>query len=208
MKSSGKDDRWHVVSRWLEYEGELRSAFLRVVLVAAFYAAQLIHFTWFAARNDADQQFHRQATLMAAGWLFVSLAVLVSLTRHWFPSWLKFVTVSLDLILLTLLAGLGSGSHSPLVNVYWVIIVLGGLRCHLPLIWFTSFGAMVGYLVLVGIRDPKWFDADHATPPIEQLVVLLSLAATGLVIGQLVRMMRQVTGEFMARQQNNAERST
>ena len=208
MESTGEDDRWHVVSRWLEYEGELRSALLRVVLVAAFYAAQLLHFTVFSERNAAEQLFHRQATFLASGWLFVSLAVLVALTRHWFPRWLKFVTVSIDLVLLTLLAGLGSGSHSPLVFVFWVVIALAGLRCNLTLIWFGTIEAMAAYLSLVGMQDPAWFDAEHVTAPIEQLIVLLSLAAAGLVVGQQVRMMRQVTEEVMARQHSNSEGAT
>lgn len=208
MESSDKDDRWRIVSRWLDYEGELRSALLRVVFVAAFYAAQLFHFGVFSERSETEQIFHRQATFLAAGWLFVSLAVLVALTRHWFPKWLKFVTVTTDLILLTLLAEFGSGAQSPLVYVYWVVIALAGLRCDLTLIWFGTIGAMAAYLSLVGMQDPKWFDADHATAPIEQLVALLSLAATGLVIGQLVRMMRQVTEDVLSRTTNNSERST
>jgi ABC-type iron transport system FetAB permease component len=61
-------------------------------------------------------------------------------------------------------------------------------------------GAMLAYLVLVGMSDPVWFDANHVTPPIEQIVVHLSLAAAGLIVGQLVRMVRQVTEEVFARQ--------
>ena len=203
MEKTRSDDRWLVVSRWLEYEGELRVALLRIVLVAAFYAAQLLHFAVFSERTEAQQVFHRQVTFVAAGWLFVSLAVLVALTRHWLPSWLKFVTVGVDLALLTLLAALGAGASSPLVYVFWVVIALAGLRCNLPLIWFGTLGAMVAYLVLVGMSDPVWFDADHTTAPIEQIVVQLSLAAAGLVVGQLVRMVRQVTEEVFARPSNS-----
>ena len=198
MEKTRSDDRWLVVSRWLEYEGELRAALLRIVLVAAFYGAQLLHFAVFSERTEAQQIFHRQATFVAAGWLFVSLAVLVALTRHWLPSWLKFVTVGVDLALLTLLAALGAGASSPLVFVFWVVIVLAGLRCNLPLIWFGTLGAMVAYLVLVGMSDPAWFNSDHATAPIEQIIVHLSLAAVGLVVDQLVRMVRQVTEEVFA----------
>lgn len=205
MEQTQSDDRWIVVARWLEYEGELRSALLRIVLVAAFYAAQLLHFAVFSERSEAEQIFHRQATFVAAGWLFVSLAVLVALTRHWLPRWLKFATVSIDLVLLTLLATLGSGSSSPLVFVYWVVIALAGLRCNLALIWFGTIGAMVAYMFLVATRDPVWFDANHATAPIEQITALLSLAAAGLVIGQLVRMVRQVTEEVFSRHTSSKE---
>ncbi len=206
MDNTRSDDRWLVVSRWLEYEGESRAALLRVVFVAAFYGAQLLHFTVFAQRTEAEQTFHRQATFVAAGWLCVSLAVLVMLTRRWLPSWLKFATVGVDLVLLTLLADLGSGPGSPLVYAYWVVIALAGLRCNLALIWFGTIAAMASYLFLVAMRDPVWFDVEHTTAPITQLMVHLSLAASGLVVGQLVRMMRQVTEEVFARQPYNQER--
>jgi hypothetical protein len=205
MAKTQSDDRWRVVSRWLEYEGELRAALLRIVLVAAFYCAQLLHFAVFSEPTAAQQEFHRQATFIAAGWLFVSLAVLVALTRHWLPSWLKFVTVAIDLVLLTLLATLGSGASSPLVFVYWVMIALAGLRGNLPLIWFGTVGAMGSYLILVAMRDPVWFDADHVTAPIEQMVVQLSLAAAGLIVGQLVRMVRQVSEDVFAHQSSSQE---
>jgi hypothetical protein len=205
MDNIRTEDRWHVVARCLEYEGELRAAFLRVVLVAAFYGAQLLHFSVFAQRTEAEQMFHRQSTYVAAGWLFVSLAVLVALTRHWLPRWLKYVTVGVDLILLTLIAAIGSGPNSPIVVVFWVVVALAALRCNLGLIWFGTIGAMAAYLCLVGLRDPVWFDAEHVTAPIEQVVVHLSLAGAGLVAGQLVRMMRQVTADVFARQSTKQE---
>ena len=89
-----------------------------------------------------------------------------------------------------------------------VVIALAGLRCNLALIWFGTIAAMAAYLFLVAIRDPVWFDAEHSTAPIVQLMVHLSLAATGLIVGQLVRMMRQVTDEVFARQPFNSERPT
>ena len=64
---------------------------------------------------------------------------------------------------------------------------------------------MVAYLILVAMRDPVWFDANHVTPPIEQLVAQVSLAAAGLVVGQLVRMTQQVTEEVFARQSSEQE---
>ncbi len=196
MENSVTVDRRRVVGRWLQYEGELRVAVMRVVLVATCYAAQLLHFLVFAERSDAAQQFHRQATYLAAAWLFVSLAVLVVLTRQWLPSWLKYVVHSLDVALLTLLAALGSGPQSPLVSFYFVLIALAALRGHLPLIWYGTLSAMVCYELLVGLKDPVWFDAAHTTPPIEQIMMQICLAATGIAIGQLVRMQRQVADVF------------
>ncbi len=198
METSAIVDRWRVVGRWLQYEGELRVAVMRVALVATCYAAQLLHFFWLAERTDAAQQFHRQATYLAAAWLFVSLAVLVVLTRHWLPTWLKYVAHSVDVALLTLLAALGSGPQSPLVSFYFVLIALAALRGHLPLIWYGTLSAMVCYELLVGLKDPVWFDAAHTTPPIEQIMMQICLAATGIAIGQLIRMQRHAADAFLS----------
>lgn len=186
---------WHIASRWLEYEGELRVALIRVALVAAFYSSQLIHYILFSDQSVSEQVFHRQATHLAAGWLFVSLAVLVALTRQWLPSWLKYLTSGFDLALLTLLSAAGSGPASPLIFVFGIVIAMSAMRGSIRLIWCVTLGSMICYWSLVGLRDKNWFDTDHTTPPIQQMVVLLSLAATGIVLSQLVRMMRQVLNE-------------
>ena len=189
--------RWRAIERWMQYEGELRVALLRVGLVASCYAAQLLHFVFFSERTEPDQLFHRQATYLAAAWLFVSLAVLVLLTRQWLPAWLKFFMQLSDVALLTFIASLGSGPQSPLVVFYYVTIGLAALRGSLPLVWFGTLLSMAGYELLVALRDPVWFDASHTTPPIEQVITQLSLAATGVAVGQLVRMQARVTSAFL-----------
>jgi hypothetical protein len=194
-------ERWrHTTSRWLEYEGEMRVALLRAVLVAAFYSVQLLHFLVFAQRTAAEQTFHRQATYLAAIWFFVSLAVLVALSRQWLPRGLKYVTSGLDLVLLTAMAALGSGPASPLVYGFGLLIALAGLRGSVPLVWCVTVGAMLGYMGLVGVRDDHWFDSVHVTPPVEQMIVELTLAAMGVAISQLISVTRRVSDEMLARQ--------
>ena len=189
---------WYVVSRWLEYEGEMRVAVLRVFCVAAFYGAQLLHYLVYSDHSDIQQSFHRQATYLSAVWLFVSLAVLVMLSRQWMPAALKYVTVTADLLLLTAAAALGSGPASPMVFAFALLIALAALRGNLPLLWFATLGSMIGYIVLIGLSDEHWFDSIHRTPPVEQAVVLISLGAVGIVLGQLLRMLRQVSEEMLA----------
>ena len=58
---------------------------------------------------------------------------------------------------------------------------------------------MLGYWSLVGLKDPKWFDADHAVPPTTQLIALVSLALTGIVIGQVVRRVKGMASEYVER---------
>lgn len=190
---------WRITRRWQEFEGEIRTAILRVALVAGFYAVQLVHYLVLAAGNEQEQLFHRQSTIIAAIWLFVSLGVLVCLRQRCFPAALKFVTSSLDICLLTICAALGAGPASPLVGCYYLIIAAAALRLSLPLIWYTTLTSMAGYMWLVGIADPTWFDAAHTTPLVRQLITLLAMAGTGTALGQLVRMIASSATEFFNR---------
>lgn len=192
---------WHITRRWQEYEGEIRVAILRVALVAIFYGVQLLNYFVFSERAEADLLFHRQITAVSAGWLFVSLAVLVALRQRYFPPLLKFATVAFDLMLLTASAAMGSGPHSPLVGCFYLIIAMSALRFSLPLIWMATLGSIAGYLVLVGMADSTWFDSQHATAPVQQLVTLGALLGTGLAMGQLVRMIRRAAEEYFQRHQ-------
>ncbi len=169
---------------------------LRVGFVALFYALQLVHYSCFAERNDADILFQRQVTWLAAGYLCVSLGVLVALRQRFFPDALKFVTCGFDVCLLTVAAAIGAGPDSPLMVGYFVIIAMAALRFSLPVIWMATLGSMAGYLLLVGRVDSTWFDAEHTTPVIQQLLMFAGLGATGVAVGQVVRMMRQASQRF------------
>ncbi|MCC6510375.1 MAG: hypothetical protein IT423_14825 [Pirellulaceae bacterium] len=211
--------RLHVISRWLEYEGELRSALIRLLLVSAFYAVQLTHYLVFSSRGEADQMLHRQATYLSAAWLFISMAVVVMISRRWLPPALKYVISLIDIALLTVMAMAGSGASSPLIVVYFLIVVMSGLRGNVKLIWLTTALCLVSYLTLLVLRDQvvgapfgsEQLSTDGIQPasqpnaqrpiqPVEWMVVTLSLLGTGIVTGQLVRMLRQVVTEVCLRQ--------
>jgi hypothetical protein len=83
--------------------------------------------------------------------------------------------------------------------VYPLLIALAALRFSTPLVWFSTLAAMLGYWSLVGIADKKWFDPDHAVPVVTQLVTLVSLAITGLVLGEVVRRVRAMATEYAER---------
>src|SRR5688572_615489 len=125
------DRQWFIVGRWQEYEGEGRANLLRIVAIGAFYAVQLAYFYQLAEPTAQQEQFHRSATALAVAWSLASLAVLLCLRRRVFPAALKFVSVGADIVMLTALASLGSGPQSPLVFVYFLVIVLAGLRFSL-----------------------------------------------------------------------------
>lgn len=190
---------WHITRRWHSYEGELRAAVLRAVLIATFYSVQLVHFFAFAESTEAESVHHQQVTYLCGAWLMLSLAVLVALRQKFFPEYLKYVVTTFDLLLLTLAASLGSGPASPLVGCYFLILGLVALRFSLGLIWYSTILAAACYWALVGFADSTWFDSEHVTPPVVQMVTLCAILSMGVVLGQLVRMIRSAAEEYKNR---------
>lgn len=190
---------WHIASRWQEFEGEMRSAVLRSILVAAFYSIQLIHYVTLEAVGDADRIFHRQVTFAAVGWLFLSMSVLIALRGGFMPPLLKYFTTGIDLGLVTLLAWSSHGPSSPLVLALFLVLAIASIRFRIGLIWFATLGAMTCYMFLVGSVDTAWFDSNHNTPVLTQAITLCSLASTGIVLGQIVRAARKMAAAFLER---------
>lgn len=193
------DRQWFIASRWQEFEGESRANLLRIVAIGAFYIVELVHFYWFEGAAKDLLDFHRQATGVAVAWSMVALGVMFCLRRGVFPAALKYISAGCDVILLTALCSLAEMALSPLVLIYFLIIALGGLRFSLGLVWFSTVASMLGYWLLVGLLDKTWFDADHAVPPVMQLITLLSLAMTGIVIGQVVRRVKALAAHYAER---------
>jgi len=191
--------QWFIVGRWQEYDGESRANLLRIVAVGAFYILELLRFYVFEKAAAQHLPFHRQATAVAVAWAMVGLAILLCLRMKIFPAALKYASTACDVLLLTALAAMSNGPFSPLVLAYFLIIALAALRFSLGLVWFTTLASMLGYESLVGLVDKKWFDADHAVPPTTQLISLLSLGLTGVVIGQVVRRVKGMAGEYAQR---------
>lgn len=200
QQSPAADRQWFIVGRWQEYAGEGRANLLRIIAVGAFYIVQLVNYELLdAANKEANRNFHQAATALAVAWAMLALGVMLCLRRQIFPAGLKFVSTGCDIVLLTGLATIGAGPASPLVFVYFLIVAMAGLRFSLRLVWCASIGCMVGYLALVGIKDPTWFDAQHETRPVEQLIVLLSLALSGVMVGQMIRRARALADDYARR---------
>ncbi len=190
---------WHIASRWQEFEGEMRSAVLRALLVVVFYAIQLMHYLMLQAVAEPDRVFHRQVTMAAIGWLFLSISILIALRGGFMPPILKYISTAIDLSLVTMLAWLSHGPSSPLVLALFLVLAIAALRFRIGLIWFASIGAMASYMLLVGSVDTSWFDANHATPLLTQAITLCSIASTGIVLGQIVRTPRRMADAFLSR---------
>jgi hypothetical protein len=192
--------QWFIVGRWQEYEGEARANLLRIAAIGMFYIVELLRFYVFEKAAAEQLPFHRQATLIAVAWTILALAIWTCLRLSIFPAALKYTSTACDILLLTSLAALNApGPLSPLILGYFLIIAMAALRFNLRLVWFATVLSMLGYWSLVGIVDQKWFDAEHAVPPTRQLVTLLSLALTGVILGQVVRRVKGLASEYVQR---------
>lgn len=209
------DRQWYIVERWQEYEGEGRTNLLRIIAIGVFYLVELAQYHWFqpAGVDAADlATYHQKVTAVAVAWTMVSLAVLLCLRLRVFPAILKYASTGCDLLLLTALASIDHGAkstapdgpQSPLVLAYFLILALASLRVSLGLVWFATLGSMAGYLSLIGLADKKWFDQDHAVPVVTQLITILSLALTGIVLGQIVRRAKSLAEEYAIRKERAA----
>jgi hypothetical protein len=209
MESSTKppadraERQWYIVGRWQEYEGEARANLLRIAGIGAFYLIELLnyhglHIGSIEMPKEVDAAFHRIVTGLALGWVVVALAVHLALTQHFFPAALKYISTTFDIIFLTIILAVGDGPRSPLLAGYFLIIVLATLRFSLPLVRFATAGTMIGYLILLGYA--KWFSGrDSNVPRYHQLLFLLALAISGVILGQVLRRVREMAVDYAAR---------
>lgn len=205
--SASDERKWYIVNRWLEYEGESRANLLRIVAVGAFYAVQLVQFHLVRAGDEAAAPFHKQATALAVAWTMLALAVTVCLRRQIFPAALKYVSTAGDIVLLSALVWLAGGPNSSITRAFFLIIALSTLRFDVGLVWFSTVGCMLAYEALVGRADTTWFDANHAVPVVDNLIMLVSLALTGLILGQVLRRARHAAADYAQRLQAKAGRT-
>lgn len=196
----GYQDPWYVVRRWQAYAGEVRASFLRLLAILALYTTHLLNYYAFQPPG-LTEQFHQLMTAMAGAWCVFGAAVVVTLRRQYFPEWLKYAVTAVDLAFLTALLTLAGGPESPLVVGYFLILVLATLRFSLGLISFTTLGCLLGYLVVLGEGHPAWWGANdpHQVPRHQQLVTAVALVLTGAILGQVVRRVKGMAQELVAR---------
>jgi hypothetical protein len=193
-----EEEPWRIAVRWQEYDGELRACLLRILAVVLMYGLYLAQ-SWSVAKTEAGVRFHQQVTMISIVWLFLSLGTLMMLRARFMPSWMKYLTTAIDLVLVTLLCLLGHGSSSPAVMIFFLVQALSTLRFRVGLVVLATVGSMLGYMVNVGIADDSWLDANHATPLLQQAITLATLASVGLVLSQLLHVAKRVTLSYQSR---------
>jgi len=189
---------WLVAQRWQEFYGEQRAAVLRLVAIAAFYAVELMNYHGLSIgplemprATDVSPKFHLSVTALAVAWTMAGVGVLLCLRNRILPRWLKYASTLVDLALLTSVIVLADGPRSPLVVAYFVVIALAAVRFSLPLVRCATVGSMLCYLYLNGFA--RWFtEREIGVPRYQQIIMLIAMLMTGLIVGQVLRLVRNM----------------
>ena len=190
-KIENSDRQWFIAGRWQEFEGESRANLLRVTAIALFYVIELIN------RAQVPQVFHTAVTALAAAWLLTSWAVFLCLQRRVFPSAMKFLSTGVDLLLFTCLLLLADGPRSPLLVGYFFILTLAALRFSVPLLRFTTAGALLSYLAVAG--QAVWMRKPMMASTNSMLIMILALILCGTTLGQILRRVRDFAEDYARR---------
>lgn len=184
---------WFVVSRWQEYDGERRANLLRAGVLAAFYLVELVN----RRQGAVSAEFHLTVTVLTAAWVLTSWGVLVLLREKVFPPVLKYLSTALDIAFLTAVLSAADGPRSPLVSCYLLLVCLAGLRMDLGLVRAAAALACLGCLFLTYMTNA--FRPALAIPTYHLALLLLSIAASGVLVGQIVRRSRAAAEDYAAR---------
>lgn len=205
--ANAADRQWLIIGRWQQYAGEARANLLRIAGIGSFYVIELInyhglHLGPLELPATVDLAFHQKMTALAVAWTMMALATLVCLRLRIFPDWLKYATTLGDVALLTTILMVADGPRSPLVVGYFLIIVLATLRFQLRLIWCATVASMIGYAWMAsftGVAGVAAEARDVSVPGYYQLIMLLALALTGIVLGQVIRRVRAMAEDLSRR---------
>ncbi len=203
------DRQWFIVSRWQQYDGELRANLLRIGGIATFYLIHLVNYhRWFGLPGieGASPRFDEMVTALAVAWILTALAVQLALARHVFPSAMKFITTSVDVWLLTLMIGVCDGPRSPLVVGYFLILAVAALRFSLRLVWLATIECLAGYLALVIYAD-HFATREKTAPRHSEMIFLAAILIAGVTLGAVVRRVRRLAFEFADRVEDRRDSS-
>lgn len=209
---------WDIACRWRQYEAEIRVNVVRVVAIGLFYLVHLAHYysakgfgQEFLQLNDGvtlSSQRHIAITTVVVAWMMYGLVVHMLLQDKVFPKRLPVLSICMDNLLLTSVLLLSNGAGSPILAGYFLIIIMSGLRLNLAWVWIAAGGAIGGYLFVLGCtRWPFGLLLEYqlpAVPRYHQVMVGLSLAMAGVIVGQSVRHVRRIAADMVRMSQQGA----
>ena len=195
-------DSWDLSRRIEAWAGEIRVNVIRIIAIALFYARHLVELL--VTRNPAiGGIYHLRVTVVIIAWTSAAGVIHLMLSRRQYPPVMKFATSLLDVLMITLLSAIAGGPKTPLVILYFAAIAAAPLRLSLRLIYATTAGAILGYLVLLAYY--AWYligahlyysDESLRIPRSQEVIVVLALLVTGLFAGQVVRQARRMIERY------------
>jgi len=212
MSGESSDSAWHVICRWRQYMAEQTVNTLRICTLAVFYLVHLLRYEagagtgWLDFLQDGGAgrmsfQRHVAITVVVAAWVLWSLTVHVLLLDRVFPRRLPLLSICLDCVFLTAVLIFSSGAASPLVCGYFLIVMMAGLRLNVAWVRAAAGCSLAGYLFLLGCsRWPMGMLLADPLPPVpryQQIVVGLAIVFSGVIVGQIVRHVRQLAESLM-----------
>jgi hypothetical protein len=183
--------RWGDLQRIESWAGEIRVNFIRMAALLAFYGYHLAN-VYLISPDDASIRgaFHLKVTALVVIWGFAGMLLHFCLSRRWCPPGLKYASTVLDLTLVTLLLEVWGGAASHLSILYFPIIAASALRLSLRLVWVSTLGALLAWVLILGYS--KFYIRAPVPARTAQIIFGLGLGATGLVAGQIVRQARRL----------------
>jgi len=182
--------------------GEIRVNLVRLVAIVLFYGRHLIEVMLSPAGSAVRGRYHLAVTMLVVVWTFECVVLHRWLTQRIYADWMKFAAVLWDAVMITCLCAIAGGARTPLVLLYFPLIVSGTLRMSLRLVYVTTAAAMLGYLFLLGFY--AWylvgFHKYYATPELRiprseeaiYLLAMLAMLVSGAFAAQSVRKMRRM----------------
>jgi hypothetical protein len=199
-------DAWVDARRLEGWAGEARVNLIRVAALLVFYGHHLLNVYVFQDDPSLRGRFHFSVSALALSWSVMAFVVFYCLARRWAPPALKYVATAWDLGLITLLLAEGDGPRSPLLVLYFLVIVAAALRLSLPLVYLATLGSVLSYLLLLG--GYAWYqigweeyysNSAVRIPRPTQVIVVLALGTAGFLAGQLVRQAHRLVRGYPVR---------
>ncbi len=216
----GADADWFVTKRWYQYQAEWRINALRITCIAVFYAIHLLNYAGshgklpplailqLGTAGQISPRLHLLVTLLVGAWLLSALGITLCLARQTFPQWLAVVATAVDSLMLTAVVYLAAGPRSPLIAAYFLIIASSTLRLDLGLLRLATGCAIAGYVVLLGVAKwptTFWKDEPLSVPRYHQLIIIAALGLTGIVLGQMIRLLPAMAQYYASRLRHHGE---
>jgi hypothetical protein len=197
------ESHWLDVQRLEAWAGEVRVNLIRIVALAVFYARHLIEFLAFNSNGHITAAYHERVTWICLLWAGTAAVLHYRLMLRQVAPAMKYIATIVDTTMLTMICALGPSPRTPLAVIYFLIVATTPLRLSLSLVYFGTFAAIFGYLAQVALY--AWgrigFAKYYATPELrvprsEEAIIVLALAAAGLLAGQYVRQARRLVERY------------